>query len=468
MKLPAYPKYKPTGVEWLGDVPEHWDVKRLDFLATVKARLGWKGLTASEYVPEGFIFLATPNIKGEGEIDFTNVNYITSERFYESPEIMVQVGDVLMAKDGSTLGTTNVVHHLPAPTTVNSSVAVLRPKPTLDSSYFFRWLTSAYLQSLIQSMKDGQGVPHLFQADIKKFPVLLPPTAEQRAIAGFLDRETGRLDRLVAKKRELIERLKEKRTALISRTVTRGLPPVAARAAGLRESSPLKSSGLEWLGEIPEHWEAISLKHLVWIPIIDGPHETPLKQDSGIPFVSAESVAKGFIDFGKIWGYISDEDHKRYSRRYKPRRGDVLLIKLGATTGTPAIVETDVEFNIWVPLAAIRLKSIMEPRLLLHILRSRNLQDAYQLHWTFGTQQTLGLETISELRIPVPPIPEQAAITAYLDLETAKLDALVGKVEEAVERLQEYRTALITAAVTGKIDVRDWGSSCKKGGRHEN
>jgi type I restriction enzyme S subunit len=133
---------------------------------------------------------------------------------------MVQVGDVLMAKDGSTLGTTNVVRHLPAPTTVNSSIAVLRPKAWLNSSYFFRWLTSAYLQSVIHSMKDGQGVPHLFQADVRKFSVLLPPLPEQRAIAAYLDEETAKLDALVGKVEEAVERLQEYRTALITAAVT--------------------------------------------------------------------------------------------------------------------------------------------------------------------------------------------------------------------------------------------------------
>lgn len=219
-QLPENPPIKPSGIDWLGNVPEHWVVTRLDFVACVKARLGWKGLTASEYVPDGYIFLSTPNIKGEGEIDFTNVNFITADRYYESPEIMLQVGDVLIAKDGSTLGTTNVVRHLPAPATVNSSIAVLRPKSSIDSSFFFRWLTGAYMQCVIDSKKDGQGVPHLFQADIKKFSILLPPLPEQLAIAAYLDEETARLDALIAKVETAIERLQEYRTALITAAVT--------------------------------------------------------------------------------------------------------------------------------------------------------------------------------------------------------------------------------------------------------
>ncbi len=455
MKLPAYPRYKPSGVEWLGEVPEHWEVKRLDFLATVKARLGWKGLTADEYVPDGFIFLSTPNIKGEGDIDFKNVNYITAERYYESPEIMIQVGDVLMAKDGSTLGTTNVVRHLPARTTVNSSIAVLRSRRLINNLYFFRWLTCSYIQSVIHSMKDGQGVPHLFQADLKKFVVLLPPRAEQEAIAAFLERQTMRVDRLVVKKRELIERLKEKRTALISRNVKGGLPPKVARAAGLPVNPSPKPSGLEWLGDIAGHRTLRQIKFLVLTPVTDGPHETPEILDEGIPFVSAEAISDKRINFNKIRGHITIEDHKRFSRKYKPKKGDIYLVKSGATTGRVAMVETDIEFNIWSPLAAIRCDpKLIDRHFLFFFMQSKEFQTAVELSWSYGTQQNIGMGVIQNLRVPVPPLPEQIAIAAYLDTETAKLDALVHKIEEAIERLQEYRTALITAAVTGKIDVR--------------
>jgi type I restriction enzyme S subunit len=211
---------KDSGVDWLGQIPAHWEVFKLGALCSVKARLGWKGLKASEYVDEGYIFLATPNIKGE-KIDFENVNYITAGRYFESPEIMLEVGDVLIAKDGSTLGITNVIRQLPAPATVNSSIAVIRPKPrTFDSVYLYYFLASEFTQSVIQQMKDGMGVPHLFQADLRKFIVLTPSLEEQQLIANYLDKETAKIDRLISKVQDGVEKLKEYRTALISAAVT--------------------------------------------------------------------------------------------------------------------------------------------------------------------------------------------------------------------------------------------------------
>ena len=447
MKFPAYPRTKTSGVEWLGEVPEDWEVKRLDFLASVKARLGWKGLTASEYVPEGFIFLATPNIKGQGEIDFTNVNYITSARYHESPEIMVQVGDVLMAKDGSTLGTTNVVRHLPAPATVNSSIAVLRPKAELNSSYFFRWLTSAYLQSVIQLMKDGQGVPHLFQADIKKFTVLLPASAEQEAIAAFLDRETGRLDRLVAKKQELIERLKEKRTALISQTVTRGLPPAVARAAGLPTDPPLKPSGIEWLGDIPKHWEVRKFSREV--AIAEGQVDPEKEPYAAMLLIGPEHVESGT---GRLLQCSTAADQAAESGKYLSCKGDVIYSKIRPALRKLVIAPEDCLCSA--DMYPLRARTRLENRFIAWFFLSEEFSGWSVLESDRVAMPKINRNTLNELRMPVPPLPEQAAIAAYLDAETAKLDALVTKVEEAVERLQEYRTALITAAVTGKMDVR--------------
>ncbi|MDF9415733.1 restriction endonuclease subunit S [Bacillus altitudinis] len=212
-------KMKDSGVEWIGDIPEHWKFTRLDFISRVKARLGWKGLKAEEYVEDGYAFLATPNLK-ERNIDFKNVNYITEERYLESPEIMLEVGDVLLAKDGSTLGIVNVVRSLPKNATVNSSIAVIRPTGKIDSVYFYYYLKSTYIQDVINQIKDGMGVPHLFQADIKKFKILLPPMDEQVVIAKYLDEETLILEQLVGKVKKQIEKLKEYRQSLIYEAVT--------------------------------------------------------------------------------------------------------------------------------------------------------------------------------------------------------------------------------------------------------
>lgn len=208
-----------SGVEWLGKVPAHWGKSSLGFECIVKARLGWKGLKAEEYVDEGYIFLATPNIKGI-EIDFENVNYITKERYEESPEIMLEVGDVLVTKDGSTTGTSNIVRNLPESTTVNSSIAVIRSLGRINSLYLYYFFVSTYTQNVIKLMQGGMGVPHLFQADLKKFTVLMPSLSEQAEIALNIDQRLPKFDLLIEKAAQTINLLQERRTALISAAVT--------------------------------------------------------------------------------------------------------------------------------------------------------------------------------------------------------------------------------------------------------
>jgi len=442
MKFPSYPKYKDSGVEWLGEVPEHWGRSKLGFETTVKARLGWKGLKAEEYVSEGCIFLATPNIK-HNAIDFENVNYITIERYEESPEIMLKVGDVLVTKDGSTTGTTNVVRTLPGETTVNSSIAVIRPGARVDSIYLNYWFISKFIQTVIKKMLGGMGVPHLFQEDLRRFDLLLPPLPEQQAIAAFLDAQTAKIDTLIAKKRELIDKLKEKRAALITRTVTRGLPPEAAKAAGLDPNPRMKDSGVEWLGEVPEHWEVKKLSFLFYF--IKGRNAAQLTKEYIGDNPGEYPVYSGQTENDGLMGFVDS---------YELNIVDfaILVTTVGAKAMTTRMVSGQLSLSQNCALLMRRMSSIVSRYygnallpLFVHERRSISLI----------MQPSLRFEDLNRFRVPLPPSNEQSKIADYLNRETAKLDALATKVETAIERLQEYRSALITAAVTGKIDVRE-------------
>jgi type I restriction enzyme, S subunit len=209
-----------------------------------------------------------------------------------------------------------------------------------------------------------------------------------------------------------------------------------------------KYSGVASLGEVPQHWKVQSLKRIVSTRVTDGPHETPEFLDEGIPFASAESVSTGRLDFAKIRGFISPQDHERFAKKYKPRRDDIFMVKSGATTGVTAIVDSDVEFNIWSPLAAIRCLPEMNPGFVLNYFRSTNFLDAVTLGWSFGTQQNIGMGVIENLAVPIPPRNEQDAISAFLGCETGKVDALVREQQHLIELLKEKRQAVISRALT--------------------
>ncbi|AVB22015.1 restriction endonuclease subunit S [Pseudomonas avellanae] len=193
------------------------------------------------------------------------------------------------------------------------------------------------------------------------------------------------------------------------------------------------------------------LKHVVETPITDGPHETPEFIDDGIPFVSAEAVSSGEINFSKS-RFISHADHHKYSKKYKPRRDDIFMVKSGATTGVVALVSTDRDFNIWSPLAVVRCSRLAFPRYILQTMRSRNFQESVILNWSFGTQQNIGMSVIENLRIPLPPISEQNQIARFLDHETARIDALIEEQQRLIELLKEKRQAVISHAVTKGLD----------------
>ncbi|MGJ3561856.1 restriction endonuclease subunit S [Streptomyces sp. INA 01156] len=200
-------------------LPQGWTTTRLDRVASVHARIGWKNLTAAEYQPSGYAFLATPNIKNR-EIDFKRVNYISEFRYQESPELQLTEGDILLTKDGFTLGTVNLVRHLPHPATVNGSIAVLRPFG-IHPAFLYYVIASSIIQGHIWSVKDGMDVLHLFQRDIKKFPIPLPSLEEQRRIADFLDAETAHIDDLATLRSRQLRLIEERRGSSLDAAFSR-------------------------------------------------------------------------------------------------------------------------------------------------------------------------------------------------------------------------------------------------------
>ncbi|THK37649.1 restriction endonuclease subunit S [Ensifer sp. MPMI2T] len=445
MSFTQHSRYKSSNVDGLEEVPEHWRLSRLGFASWVRARLGWKGLKADEYVDDGYVFLATPNIKGR-EIDFENVNYIDQIRYDESPEIALGLGDVLLAKDGSTLGTVNVVRCLPRPATVNSSIAVITPRADLSGMYLFYLFQSSYMQATIQRIKGGMGVPHLFQEDLNKFHIPLPPLPEQIAIASFLDRETGKIDALVEEQKRLIELLKEKRQAVISQAVTKGL----------NSESPMKVTRIDWLQQVPRHWSLSRLGFATWVRARLG--WKGLKADEyvneGYVFLATPNIKGREIDFDNV-NYI-DQSRYEESPEIALQVGDVLLAKDGSTLGTVNVVRclprpATVNSSIAVITPGDGLSGVY----LFYLFQSSYMQATIQrIKGGMGVPH-LFQEDLNKFHIPLPPLPEQVAIADFLDRETEKLDLLAAQVETAIAKLQERRAALISAAVNGKIDVRN-------------
>ncbi len=454
MKYPAYPEYRDSGSTWLGEIPSHWVTQPLKYNSYMKGRIGWQNLRSEEFTDTG-PFLVTGMHFRDGTVDWDACYHITDERYLMAPEIQLKALDVLMTKDGS-IGKVAYVDALPGPASLNSHLLVIRPlRGTYVPRFIFHLLDSPVFQRYVGIVQTGTTFFGITQESVACFPALLPPLPEQIAIADFLDAETAKIDTLVEKKRELVEKLRERRTALISRTVTRGLPPGAARAAGLSPSPPLKPSGIEWLGDIPEHWVASKIKFQARTVSKGTTPSTIGKElvDGGIRFIKAENIQDGCVV--EKPEFFIDPETDRLLARSRLKQGDVLIVIAGATTGKTAVLQADLlPANTNQAVCFIRLVRSQYASMLSGWMQTRFVQDRIWTSAVQSAQPNLAMQDVRGFPCLVPPPLEQQAIIDYLDQETTKIDRMAEKIEEAVQKLQEYRTALITAAVTGKIDVR--------------
>ncbi|MDD2390910.1 MAG: restriction endonuclease subunit S [Desulfobacterales bacterium] len=441
----VYPKYKPSGVEWLGDVPEHWGVKRVKFITNVNGRIGFRGYTVEDLVDEGegALVLGGTNLSKNGKVDLQKRTYLKWDKYHESPEIKVSKGDILLGQRG-TCGFPICIDFDIGHSTINPSLVIIKAS-LHNSSFLCFWLMNDFMKSIVDNMVSSTAVPMLSQEQIGNFCVLLPPLPEQQAIAAFLDRETGRIDSLIAKKQRLLELLAEQRTALISRAVTKGLDATVK----------LKPSGVEWLGDVPEHWEIWKLAHLT---TRIGSGKTPtggadVYQTEGVLFLRSQNVYDDGLYLDDVV-YIDEKIDKEMAwSRVKPK--DILLNITGASLGRTCITPKDLgRANVNQHVCVIRLNKSDYSSFIAQYLKSRPAKSFYDFAQTGSAREGLNFEQIGAFPITLPPLPEQQAIAAFLDRETAKIDTLSVKVAAVIERLKEYRTALISSAVTGKIDVR--------------
>ncbi|MEU3508560.1 restriction endonuclease subunit S [Streptomyces longwoodensis] len=419
----------------LSGFPSHWDTSRLDRVATVNARIGWKALTSAEYQPEGYAFLATPNIKG-AEIDYVNVNYISEFRYNESPELKLQEGDVLLAKDGNTLGIVNIVRKLPRPATVNGSIAVLRPFGI--HGRFLRYvIASSFMQGRIDAVKDGMGVPHLFQRDIKRLPLPLPPVDEQRRIADFLDVEIAHIDKMRQATSRQVDLLAERFMELVRRETTVGLGPSV-------------STGIDWMPRMSHGWRLGKVSH----EFHTGSGTTPTSSnqayfDGPHPWLNSADINDGHIS--RIEKSVTEEALAKFSalKIYPAGSLVIALYGQGATKGRVGALGIDACLN----QACCALIPIGEISVEFAQYWFRGHKEGIITLAVGAGQPNLSQELIRQLKIPFPDKGRQRRIVERLHGEEERWQLQSALLRSRGELLEERRQALITAAVTGQVDV---------------
>ncbi len=441
MKYRPYPEYRESDLEWLGQVPLHWELPplRARYDVQLGKMLDSQRITGHHLVP----YLRNVDVRwdsvetsGLPEMDIWPDEY---KRY------TLRSGDLLVCEGGE-VGRTATWRADLELCGFQKAVHRLRPTdPTRDSPRFLYYLMRAAAErEVFVAGANPNTIPHLTAEMLRAYRLPFPPLDEQHAIAAFLDREAAQIDSLVAKKERLIGLLREKRTALITRAVTKGLDP----------SVLMKDSGVDWLGPIPVRWTLTPAMRLTALgrPIMYGIVLPGPNVQDGVPIVKGGDVAPGGLRRDSL-DRTTFEIEAEYVRS-RLRAGDIVYAIRGSI-GAAEIVPYELEgANLTQDAARVSPAAAFNVVWLLFVLRSPPVFAQLEARATGATIRGINIRDLKRAYIPVPPKIEQDAIAAFLDCETAKIDALIAKVREAIERLKEYRTALVSAAVTGKIDVR--------------
>lgn len=430
-KFDRYDEYKDSGIEWLGMVPSNWRLYRIKDYTYVKGRIGWQGLRSSDFLVKGNFYCVTGTDFKKGIIDWTNCYFVSKERYEQDSKIQLKENDLLITKDGS-IGKIALIVELPLKSTLNSGVFVTRPKIyTYSNKYMFWFLNSLAFKNFIDLTKGGSTIQHLYQNVFDRFIYTLPPLPEQTAIANYLDKKTAQIDRKIDLLTQKADRYKELKQSLINETVTRGLD----------KSVPLKNSGIEWIGKIPEHWEVKRLKDIA-ISTNGGAFKDDIC-DSGLPIVKIQQLKsnKEVLEF-------CNPNSVKIKPSNKIKKGDLVfswstLIEPFIYKGPEAVLNQHI-FKI------DKKKDVSKLWLFYKILQST---DRLMIFAHGSTMKHILKSDFDNLEIETPNYKEQKQIANYLDKKTAQIDKITETINTQIEKLKELRKTLINDVVTGKIKV---------------
>jgi type I restriction enzyme S subunit len=431
----CYPEYRSSGQIWCGEIPSHWDFRRSKFLFQIIKRIaGELGHSVLSITQKGIKIKDTESGEGQLSLDYSKYQ-------------LVKVGDFAMNHMDLLTGYIDISKY-DGVTSPDYRVFCSRDSSNIDR-YFLYLYQLAYIKGVFFPL--GQGSAHLGRwrlpsEEFNGFQWPVPSKKEQEQIANFLDHETAKIDTLIDKQQQLIKLLKEKRQAVISHAVTKGLNP----------ATPMTDSGIEWLGEVPDHWVTPALKYVCSL-LKDGTHLPPPRVDDGIPLLSVRNIIDGQFVLRDDDSKISYSDFLKLKQSFEVLEGDVLLAVVGGTLGKTAIVKKMDSFHIQRSVAIFRCKANLLSNIFLNLIfQSKQFEELLWSNVGFSAQPGIYLGALSDFRMPIPPIEEQMKIVEKVSNDAIVFDNLLSVAQKKIALLQERRTALISAAVTGKIDVRNW------------
>ena len=435
--MKKYKKYKDSGIEWIGEIPEHWEVKRV---ATLGIFSKGKGIPRSELKDNGCPAILYGDIYTKYNIKTNFIFNHISEKTAES-SIQIQSGDILFTGSGETVEDIgkNITYIGNKSVYVGGDVIILRQKKcdSLFLSYSLNSNSSTFQKARTAK---GQIIIHIYSSNLREIILPLPLKSEQTTIANYLDRKTAELEKLITQKESLLKLYKEEKTAIINQAVTKGINP----------DVKLKDSGIDCLGDIPEHWEVKKLKYVGKTKY--GLGQPPKLKFDGLPLIRATNIFSGRID-DKDMIFVDPNDIP-YDRDPVLKEFDIIVVRSGAYTADSAIIPKKYEGAITGYDMVFRSDYNYNSKFISFVLLSNYvLNNQLILQSLRAAQPHLNREELGETLILIPQIEEQTQIVQHIETETARINAKEEKTKKLIELLKEYKTALISEVVTGKIKV---------------
>ena len=433
--FPKYPAYKDSGVEWLGEIPENWELRRFKYLFKEINERSNDGsedlLSVSQYTG-----VTKKSDKVEDGDLLTTASTLEGYKKVNQDDLVI---NIMLAWNGS-LGFS------PYDGITSPAYSIYRLNNG-NSERFFHYLVRSQLYKS-EFKRNSSGVIEsrlrLYTDDFFAIWSLLPPLPEQTAIAAFLDDKTTKIDRAIAQKEKMIALLKERKQIIIQNAVTKGLDP----------NVKMKDSGVEWIGEIPEHWEVKKVKHVttkIGSGVTPSGGGTIYLEEGGIPLLRSQNVHFGRIDFTDV-ARITPKIHDSMNNS-KVKKGDVLLNITGGSIGRCHFVETDFELNVNQHVCIVRPSKLIDTKFLNNLLASEIGQGQILFYQQGGGREGLNFQALKNFLIPLPPRNERDQILKYIDKENNRIDQAITLQKTQIEKLKEYKASLIDSAVTGKIKV---------------
>lgn len=434
---------KDSGLSYIGKIPKTWTIKALKYSCDMYGRIGFRGYTVDDLVGEGegAITLSPSNFSGMS-LDYSRCSFLSWDKYYESPEIIVNKGDVLLVKTAS-VGKCVYVDNLPMEATVNPQILVLKNHKDC-AKYVAYLLQTSIANAYFDTEKGGSTIYTISQEKIARFLFPFPPLSEQQRIADFLDRKCADIDNVLEKTKASIEEYRRLKQSVITEAVTKGV----------RGERPMKDSGIEWIGEIPADWRISKLRPLCSFYNGDRSSNYPTPddfRDDGIPFCGADSLCGQSVDLA-FARFIS---RKKYDSMggLKVLKGDILYTLRGSTIGKNAMAMFN-DGTVASSLMGIRVRTpLLHSSFLLYLLNSAIEVQQREICINGSTAPNLSADDVSTFKIPLPTIIEQTEISSYLGKKCSEIDSLIESKERFIKELEAYRKSLIYEYVTGKMQI---------------